>query len=73
MSTKMTLTKSMAQNFSGRSQVEAVALAGSRTVEASDEQSDFYFYITAEIFLEERRSIAERLEINDQFGEPGDE
>ncbi len=75
----MTFAKNIAQKFGEIASVEAVALAGSRTVEASDAQSDFdlYIYATTEIPLDVRRRIAknfaERLEINNQFWEPGDE
>jgi len=71
--------ETIAQKFSELPQVEAVALAGSRSAEASDEKSDFdlYVYANAEIPLDTRRNLAEqfaeRSEINNQFWEPGDE
>jgi hypothetical protein len=75
----MALAENAAQKFSTIPSVEAVTLAGSRTTEAADARSDFdvYVYATAEIPLDARRRIAEtfaeRIEINNQFWEPGDE
>lgn len=76
---EMNLAETIAQKFSALPQVEAVTLAGSRTAGAADAKSDFdlYVYLTAEIPLDRRRGIAEafaeRIEINNQFWEPGDE
>jgi len=73
------LLETIAKKFSGLSQAEAVALAGSRTTEVTDEKSDsdLYVYAAAEISIDIRRSLAaefaERIEINNQFWEPGDE
>ena len=82
------LAKAIAAKFAGLPQVVAVALAGSRTAGASNEASDydFYVYVQEDIPLEVREAIAqgapaeliaqefaERLEINNQFWEPGDE
>jgi len=75
----MTIVEIIAQKFGAMPQVEAVALAGSRSAEVSDEKSDFdlYVYATAEIPLHTRQNLAaqfaERVEINNQFWEPGDE
>lgn len=75
----MALIENVAQKFSERPHVEAVTLAGSRTAEVADAKSDFdlYVYATAEIPLPTRQNLAaqfaERLEINNQFWEPGDE
>ncbi|MCG3119306.1 MAG: hypothetical protein ALAOOOJD_01693 [bacterium] len=75
----MNLAENIAQKFGALPQVEAVTLAGSRTAGVADPKSDFdlYVYITAEIPLDIRRGIAaafaERIEINNQFWEPGDE
>jgi len=75
----MPLIETIVQKFSELPQVEAVALAGSRTAEVADEKSDFdlYVYATAEIPIGIRQDIAqqfaERREINNQFWEPGDE
>jgi predicted nucleotidyltransferase len=75
----MSLIENVAQKFSEIPEVEAVALSGSRAAEAFDEKSDFdlYVYTPAEIPLQIRRRLAEevadRIEINNQFWEPGDE
>jgi len=75
----MPLIETIAQKFGAMPQVEAVALAGSRTAEVADAKSDFdlYVYATAEIPLHTRQNLAaqfaERIEINNQFWEPGDE
>lgn len=75
----MNLVENITKKFSALPQVEAVTLAGSRTAGAADAKSDFdlYVYLTAEIPLDVRRGIAatfaERIEINNQFWEPGDE
>jgi hypothetical protein len=73
------LAKAIATKFGALPQVVAVALAGSRTTGASNEASDydFYVYVKEDIPVEIRKAIAqefaERLEINNQFWEPGDE
>jgi hypothetical protein len=73
------LAKAIAAKFGALPQVVAVALAGSRTTGASNEASDydFYVYVQEDIPVEVREAIAqefaERLEINNQFWEPGDE
>lgn len=73
------LAKAIADKFGALPQVVAVALAGSRTTGAANEASDydFYVYIQDEIPVNVREAIArefaERLEINNQFWEPGDE
>ncbi len=73
------LAKAIAAKFGALPQVVAVALAGSRTSGTSNEASDydFYVYVQEDIPVEVRETIAqefaERLEINNQFWEPGDE
>jgi predicted nucleotidyltransferase len=73
------LADSIAAEFSKLPQVVAVALSGSQTSDISDDLSDldFYVYVSAEIPVEIRCDIAkkfsDRLEINNQFWEPGDE
>jgi hypothetical protein len=73
------LAQAIADKFGALPQVVAVALAGSRTTGASNETSDydFYVYIQESISLEIRNAIAkefaEHIEINNQFWEPGDE
>lgn len=73
------LAKAIADKFGTLPQVLTVALAGSRTTGVSSESSDFdfYVYLQEEIPVEIRKAIAqefaERLEINNQFWEPGDE
>lgn len=71
--------QAVAEKFSQLPQVVAVALAGSRTTVGGDESSDFdfYVYVQEEIPSDVREAIArqfsDRLEINNQFWEPGDE
>lgn len=73
------LAKAIAEKFAALPQVVAVALAGSRTTGAANETSDydFYVYIQSDIPLDIRQAIAqefaERIEINNQFWETGDE
>lgn len=73
------LAKAIAAKFAALPQVVAVALAGSQTSGAANEASDFdfYVYIQSDIPLEIRQTIAqefaERIEINNQFWETGDE
>lgn len=73
------IAQTIADKFSNVPQVVAVALAGSRTTRVSDKSSDFdfYVYVEAEIPVEIReeiaRQFADRIEINNQFWEPGDE
>lgn len=73
------LAKAIAAKFGALPQVVAVALAGSRRSGTSNEASDydFYVYVQEDIPVEVREAIAqefpERLEINNQFWEPGDE
>jgi hypothetical protein len=74
-----TLAQRIAAEFSSLPQVLAVVLAGSQTALVADNLSDldFYIYISEEISVETRATIAKqfasRLEINNQFWEPGDE
>lgn len=73
------LTQKIADQFVILPQVIAIAWSGSRTNQVSDEQSDydFYVYIEEDIPLEIRASIArkfaQKIEINNQFWETGDE
>lgn len=73
------LAQAIAAQFGALPQVVAVALAGSRTTGASNETSDydFYVYVQEDIPVEIRTAIAQefadRIEINNQFWEPGDE
>lgn len=73
------LAKAIAAKFGTLPQVVAVALAGSRTTGTANEASDydFYVYVQEDIPVETRKAIAqefaERLEINNQYWEPGDE
>ncbi|MBZ8179718.1 DUF4037 domain-containing protein [Oscillatoria salina] len=73
------LAEQVAAEFAVLPQVVAIAWAGSRTNQASDEQSDydFYVYIEEDIPIEIRTAIAkkfaQKIEINNQFWETGDE
>ncbi|HEY9608275.1 hypothetical protein [Allocoleopsis sp.] len=73
------LATAIADKFAALPPVVAVALAGSRSTGLSNEGSDYDFYIYAQgdISVEIREGIArefgDRIEINNQFWEPGDE
>lgn len=73
------LATAIADKFGALPEVVAVALAGSRTSGTSNDASDydFYVYVQQEIPVEIRKKIArkfsDRIEINNQFWEPGDE
>ena len=82
------LATAIADKFAALPPVVAVALAGSRSTGLSNEGSDYDFYIYAQgdISVEVREAIAQgapaelnarefgdRIEINNQFWEPGDE
>ncbi|MEG4801812.1 DUF4037 domain-containing protein [Microcoleus sp. ARI1-B5] len=73
------LAQTIGDRFGSLPQVVAVALAGSRTTILADESSDFdvYVYVEEEISVDIRERIArqwgDRIEINNQFWEPGDE
>ncbi|NEO81622.1 DUF4037 domain-containing protein, partial [Moorena sp. SIO4G3] len=73
------LATTLAAEFAALDQVVAVALAGSRSQQVSDDRSDydFYVYVKKDIPVEIRAAIAkpfaERIEINNQFWETGDE
>lgn len=74
------LAQSIGEQFGSLPQVLAIALAGSRTTLVADESSDFdfYVYVEGEIPVDIREGIARQLgdrkiEINNQFWEPGDE
>jgi signal transduction histidine kinase len=68
--------KQLAASFGELESVMAVVLAGSRSANSSDAQSDFdlYVYTSAEIPIEFRRALfGPRAEIDNRFWEPGDE
>ncbi|HSF75450.1 MAG TPA: DUF4037 domain-containing protein [Microcoleus sp.] len=73
------LAQTIGEQFSSLPQVVAVVLAGSRTTLVTDESSDFdfYVYVKEEIPVDIREAIArqfsDRIAINNQFWEPGDE
>jgi hypothetical protein len=72
------LAERVARQFASLPQVEAVALAGSRSSEFADAASDvdLYVYVTEDIPLEVRAEIASgspRAEIGNGTWEPGDE
>lgn len=72
------LAERVAERFASLPQVEAVVLAGSRTSEFPDEDSDvdLYVYVTEDIPLNVRAEIAAgspRAEIGNATWEPGDE
>jgi hypothetical protein len=73
------LAQTIGEQFSSLPQVLAVVLAGSRTTIVTDESSDFdfYVYVKEEIPVDIREAIArqfsDRIAINNQFWEPGDE
>ncbi|MEG4505037.1 DUF4037 domain-containing protein [Microcoleus sp. F6_B4] len=73
------LAQTIGEQFSSLPQVVAVVLAGSRTTTVTDESSDFdfYVYVKEEIPVDIREAIArkfsDRIAINNQFWEPGDE
>jgi hypothetical protein len=73
------LAKAIAAKFGALPQVVAVALAGSRTTGVFNASSDydFFVYIQDDIPVKIRSAIAkqfaERIEIDNQFWEPGDE
>ena len=73
------LAQTLGEQFGSLPQVLAVVLAGSRTTTVTDESSDldFYVYVKEEIPVDIREAIArqfsDRIAINNQFWEPGDE
>ncbi|MEG4196751.1 DUF4037 domain-containing protein [Microcoleus sp. Pol12A5] len=73
------MAQTIGEQFSSLPQVVAVVLAGSRTTIVTDESSDFdfYVYVKEEIPVDIREAIArqfsDRIAINNQFWEPGDE
>jgi predicted nucleotidyltransferase len=75
----LSLAADVAARYGALAQVEAVALAGSRTagVAARDSDLDLYVYAHEEIPLAARAEIAtaraERAELDNRFWEPGDE
>jgi hypothetical protein len=74
----LALAECVASAFASLPQVEAVAIAGSRTSEFADEASDvdLYVYVTADIPLDDRARIAAgsaHAEIGNTTWEPGDE
>jgi hypothetical protein len=77
-SAAMLLAGRIAQQLAWLPQVESVAMAGSRTSEFSDGDSDvdLYVYVTEDIRLDKRAEIATgapRAEIGNATWEPGDE
>lgn len=79
MDPRSVLAQSLADAYGLHSQVEAVALGGSLAAELADEQSDLdlYVYLTGPLSLETRSAIArsrgDRVEVGNDFWEPGDE
>jgi len=74
----LSVAERLARRFAAPPQVEAVALAGSRTLEFADEDSDvdLYVYVREDIPLDVRTEIAAgspRAEIGNATWEPGDE
>ena len=75
----LALSQQIAAMYGLLPQVEAVALAGSHTTGHADPGSDIdlYVYLREELPVDVRASMirarAERIEINNQFWEPGDE
>ena len=74
----MAVAQRIARRFAALPQVEAVALAGSRTSEFADGDSDvdLYVYVTEDVLLDVRAEIAAgspRAEIGNATWEPGDE
>ncbi|MEC4991718.1 MAG: DUF4037 domain-containing protein, partial [Oscillatoria sp. PMC 1068.18] len=73
------LLEKVAAEFAVFPQVVAIAWAGSRTNQSSDRESDYdlYVYRDADIAVEDRSAIAkkfaQKMEINNQFWETGDE
>jgi hypothetical protein len=69
----------LVDRYAAISQVEAVALGGSRSTEIDDTESDIdlYIYTSSKIPVSERRRIAqenaERFEVDNRNWEPGDE
>ena len=77
-STAISVAERIAREFASRQQVEAIAMAGSKTPEFADAESDIdlYVYVTEDIPLDERTRIAAgspRVEIGNTTWEPGDE
>jgi len=77
-SRELRIAERLAGRFASLPQVEAVALAGSRTSEIADGDSDIdlYVYVTEDIPLETRAEIAggaANAEIGNATWEPGDE
>jgi hypothetical protein len=77
-SVSLAVAERVARQFASLLQVEAVALAGSRTSDFADESSDvdLYVYVSKDIPLEARTKIAAgavRAEIGNTTWEPGDE
>ena len=73
------LAQQVAEAFAALPQVVAVAMAGSRTTDAADDQSDIdlYVYAAEPSVIRDRVAIATRLaahsEVGNHFWEPGDE
>jgi hypothetical protein len=79
MDSRVDLAQSLAAVYGGHPQVEAVALGGSLAGQSADERSDLdlYVYLTEALPLETRAAIArtraDRVEVGNDFWEPGDE
>ncbi len=75
----LALSQQIAAMYGSLPQVETVALAGSHTTghAGPDSDIDLYVYLREELPVDVRASMirmrAERMEINNQFWEPGDE
>jgi hypothetical protein len=79
MDPRIEVAAELASEYGRQPQVEAVALGGSLADPAADERSDvdLYVYLTEALPLETRAAIAqaraERVEVGNDFWEPGDE
>ncbi len=78
-SDRIALAQHIANAYAALSHVEAVVLAGSQTTGIADSGSDLdlYIYTHTALSLADRRMVArafaDRLELDNQFWEPGDE
>jgi len=79
MDPRIEVAAELASEYGRQPQVEAVALGGSLAGQAADDRSDvdLYVYQTEALSLETRAAIAkaraERVEVGNDFWEPGDE
>ena len=68
------LARHIAQRYSAIPQVEAVALGGSLSTHTDDSDSDLDLYVyTRDVRTDIASEWSQRMEIDDQFWEPGDE